>query len=146
MAAIQKVTTNFRAAARNSIIKKVSVQIFIFFAFLIFQPFVEAKDLISGQYISSSGKEIVLSLRILSPAPGNLIVEQYLSSKNSIVSTSPKAKKRSAGKVKWLFRNTAVGRLSISIQLQSPLQGEIKGVVRYRDPNSGNFIESRISP
>ncbi len=146
MAAIQKVTTNFRPTAYNSIITKVSVQISIFLAFLIFQPSVEAKDLISGQYISSSGREIVLSLQILPPAPGNLIVEQYLSPRNSIVSTSPNAKKRGPGKVKWLFRNTAVGRLSISILLQSPLQGQIKGVVRYRDPESGQFIESRISP
>ncbi|MCK5516089.1 MAG: hypothetical protein KAI39_04370 [Desulfobulbaceae bacterium] len=146
MVPIQMVTTNFRPAAYNAIIKKILLQLFIFLTFLVFQHVAEAKNLISGQYVTSSGKEIILSLQILNPAPANLIVEQYLSPKNAVVSTSPKAKKRTSGKIKWLFRNTAVGRLSISIHLQSPLQGKIRGVVRYRDPVSGNFIESRISP
>ena len=131
---------------RGVIMKIVHTLIFILFVSLMFQPLAQAKTLITGQYASSSGKTIVLNLHIQDPAPANLIVEQYLSPQNSVVSTSPKAKKGSAGKIKWLFRNTASGRLTISIQLKSPLQGKITGVVRYRDPINGNFVESQISP
>lgn len=105
-----------------------------------------SQTLVSGRYASSSGNRIVLNLNISNPAPANLIVEQFLSADNSIVSTSPKTKKRSGGKLKWLFRNTSPGRLTLAIQLQSSLKGTIRGVVRYRDPVSGNFIETQIAP
>ena len=123
-----------------------TVLIYIFTAVLMSQTGAEAKTLVTGEYASSSGNNIVLNLHILNPAPANLIVEQHLSGQNSVVSTSPKAKKKSAGKIKWLFRNTANGSFSISIQLRSALQGKIKAVIRYRDPVSGDFIESNISP
>ena len=123
-----------------------TVLICILTAVLMSQTGAEAKTLVTGEYASSSGNQIVLNLHILNPAPANLIVEQYLSAKNSVVSTSPRAKKKSAGKIKWLFRNTVDGSFSISIQLRSALQGKIKAVIRYRDPVSGNFIESNISP
>jgi hypothetical protein len=123
-----------------------AVLICIFTAVLLSQTGAEAKTLVTGEYASSSGNKIVLNLHILNPAPANLIVEQYISPKNSIVSTSPKAKKGSAGKIKWLFRNTVNGTISISIQLQSSLKGKVRAVVRYRDPVSGDFVESDISP
>jgi len=139
---------DFIPVKSNSFKKHIFPLIFLSLIWLMVQIPTEAmsKNLVTGQYGSSSGKRIVLNLHIQNPAPANLIVEQYLSPQNSIVSTSPRAKKDSAGKIKWLFRNTATGKLSISIQLKSPLKGKIRGVVRYRDPGSGAFIESQISP
>lgn len=130
----------------TTITEKIFQLISILIAIFICHAPVEAKTLVTGQYSSSSGKHIVLNMQISSPAPANLIVEQNISPQNVIISSSPRAKKSSRGKLKWLFRNTDHGQFSISIKLQSPLQGRINAVVRYRDPDSGNFIESQISP
>ncbi len=107
-----------------------------------------AANLVSGRYLSASGTTLVLSLTIQSPSPANLIVEQYLSPGNSIVATSPRAIKIDAAQstLKWLFRNTQSGNLTLTIQLSAPLQGNASAKVRYRDPNGGAFIELRIQP
>ena len=123
-----------------------AVLICIFTAVLMSQTDAEAKTLVTGEYASSSGNKIVLNLHILNPAPTNLIVEQYFNPQNSVISIGPKPIKRSPGKIKWLFRNTRSGRFSISIKLRSPLRGQIRGVVRYRDPVHGDFVEFHISP
>ncbi len=107
-----------------------------------------AADLVSGRYLSSTGTKIVLSLSVQTPAVSNLIVEQYLSPGNDIFSTSPKAKKVRAdkGKCKWLFRNTRKGNITLSIQLKTPLKGNVYAMVRYRNPDGGGFQELQIKP
>ncbi len=110
---------------------------------------VNATDsLVSGKYVSSSGTDIILNLTIQNPAPANLIVEQYLSPENKIIDTFPIAKKidSAQGNIKWLFKNTRNGILSLSIQLDSPLIDEISAIVRYRTPRGGAFTELRITP
>ncbi|MGW8195365.1 MAG: hypothetical protein ACWGOX_13995 [Desulforhopalus sp.] len=104
--------------------------------------------LVSARYLSASGKDIVLSLAIGTPAPASLIVEQYLPPGTTVLSTSPRAKKidNTRGNVKWLFRNTASGNLRLSITLRAPINGGISATVRYRDPQSGAFTELRIAP
>ena len=64
-----------------------AVLICIFTAVLLSQTGAEAKTLVTGEYASSSGNKIVLNLHILNPAPANLIVEQYISPKNSIANS-----------------------------------------------------------
>ncbi len=105
-------------------------------------------NLVSGKYASFTGNDIVLNLTIQNPAPANLIVEQYLSPENEIIATSPQAKKidRVQGNIKWLFKNTRNGILSLSIRLSEPLSGEISAIVRYRSPQGGAFTELRIVP
>jgi hypothetical protein len=111
-------------------------------------PAYAADNLITGKYIFSSATEIVLNLSIPNPAPANLIVEQYLSPGNAIANTSPQARKidKTQGNVKWLFKNTKDGILSLSIKLISPLNGDISAIVRYRLPQGGEFTELRITP
>jgi hypothetical protein len=106
----------------------------------------KAETDITGAYSSASGKQIILELNISSHTPVNLIVEQFIDPKNFILTTSPRARKRSSGKIKWLFRNIADGSLSISIHLRSALQGNISAIVRYRNPENGQFIETQITP
>ncbi|MBU1566367.1 MAG: hypothetical protein KJ630_12175 [Proteobacteria bacterium] len=105
-------------------------------------------SLVTGKYISYSGTDIVLHLTIQNPAPANLIVEQYLSPENVIIDTAPQAKKidSAQGNIKWLFKNTRNGILSLSIQLDSPLVDDISAIVRYRTPQGGAFTELRITP
>lgn len=107
-----------------------------------------AEDLVTGKYISSNGKDIILHLTIQNPAPANLIVEQYLSPENTIQNTTPAAKKidNTQGNVKWLFKNTRNGVLSLSIHLSAPLNGDISAIVRYRIPQTGTFTELKITP
>ncbi|WP_457577015.1 hypothetical protein [Desulfomarina sp.] len=120
--------------------------LFILFVVLFSNGNTKAETFIDGTYSSASGKQIVLELNISSRRPVNLIVEQFLDPSNFILTTSPGAKKRSSGKIKWLFRNISDRRLSISIRLRSPLKGTISAIVRYRDPDSGQFIESQVIP
>jgi hypothetical protein len=108
----------------------------------------QAESLVTGKYTSSSGNEVVLNLTIQNPAPANLIVEQYLSPENIIIGTSPLAKKidNGQGSVKWLFKNTRSGSLSLTIRLNNPLSGNVSAIVRYRAPHGGAFTELRITP
>lgn len=107
-----------------------------------------ADNLVTGKYVSSSGTDIVLNLTIQNPAPANLIVEQYLSPENKIIDTTPQAKKIDVaqGNIKWLFKNTRNGILSLSLRLDNPLIGDISAIVRYRAPQGGAFTELRIAP
>ncbi len=124
----------------------------VFFLFaVILSPYSEAAlaaNLVTGRYLSASGTNVVLVLSIQNPSPSNLIIEQYLSPGNSIVATSPRAIKVDAAqnKVKWLFRNTQSGDITLSIQLKAPLKGNASARVRYRAPNGGAFTELQISP
>lgn len=107
-----------------------------------------AATAVSGKHLSTAGKKIVLALSVRSPAPSSLIVEQYISPGNSVISTSPPAKKvnKKNGKIKWLFRNISPGRLTITTLLQRPLKGTVNTFVRYRDPATGQYIEKNIHP
>jgi len=107
-----------------------------------------AENLVTGKYISSNGTDIILHLTIQNPAPANLIVEQYLGPENIILNTTPAAKKTDStqGNIKWLFKNTRNGILSLTIHLSAPLNGDISAIVRYRTPQGGTFTELRITP
>ncbi|MDK9707667.1 MAG: hypothetical protein OEL83_11520 [Desulforhopalus sp.] len=111
-------------------------------------PAYAVDNLVSGKYFFSSETEIILNISIPNPAPANLIVEQHIASGNEIISTSPQARKidKAEGKVKWLFKKTKDGILSLSIKLKSPLSGDISAMVRYRSPQGGAFTELRITP
>lgn len=125
----------------------ISLSIFLM-VFLLHQQPASAAGSVAGRYLSASGTSIVLSLSMHNPSPANLIVEQYLSSGNKIVATSPPAKKITAGgsKVKWLLTNMQNRTITLTIRLAAPLQGKISAMVRYREPGSGAFTELRIVP
>jgi hypothetical protein len=129
-------------------LKAFAVCFLLLFGILFYSGYANAANLVSGRYVSATGTKIVLSLSIQNPPPLNLIVEQYLSPGNSIVATSPQAKKISTGKgkCKWLFRNTRSGKITVSIQLKAPLKGSVRAMIRYREPNGGKFTELQISP
>lgn len=119
----------------------------LLFAFIVFPSRGSASPKVSGKYLSVSGKKIILGLTIKSPAPSNLIVEQFLAPGNKIGRTAPPAKKINSrtGKIKWLFRNTSPGNLTIMTFLNAPVKGTVSSIVRYRDPATGKYIEQRIN-
>jgi hypothetical protein len=103
---------------------------------------------VSGGYASAGGTNIVLTLSVQTTAPANLIIEQYMSRGNRVLSTSPRAKKIEGGgaRIKWLVRNFPSGSLQLSTRLRAPLAGNVKAVIKYRDPDTGQFTEIRIAP
>ena len=105
-------------------------------------------NMVTGKYAASIGSEIVLHLTIQNPAPANLIVEQYFAPENTVIESSPRAKKidASQGTVKWLFKNIKAGNLSLCTRFGNPLHGDISAIVRYRSPQSGAFTELKIIP
>lgn len=110
---------------------------------------VSAADLVTGQYTSSSGKSITLSLNIHSPAPVSLIIEQYLPPGTEILTSKPEFKKynRKKGKVKWLLKNIRSGKMTVSLKLANEIaQGSVQALLRCKDPSTGKFIEKKIHP
>jgi hypothetical protein len=102
---------------------------------------------VNGRYSTSSGTEIVFILTIGSSAPAGLIVEQHLEPGNSIIGTSPGARKiDNNGIVKWLFRKTKPGQYTLTTRLGQPLKGKIHTTIRYRAPGSGTLIAKTITP
>ncbi len=116
--------------------------------FSICTGYVFASDTLSGTYLSASGPQIILQLDIGTPAPRALIVEQFISSQNTVTGTSPGAKKinREKGIIKWLFKNPAPGRLILTTNLDRPLMGSIDTVVRFNTPNGGRMNQVHFRP
>lgn len=110
---------------------------------------VSAADIVSGHYISSSGKTIELALDIQSPAPASLIIEQYLPPGTRVTGSQPKLKKYNIkkGKAKWLLKNVRSGKMIVQLQLADKIgKGNIRALLRCKDPASGDFIEKTVTP
>ena len=108
-----------------------------------------AAGLVSGHYVSSSGKIVELSLEIKSPPPASLILEQYLPPGTEIIRSQPKFKKYSIGngEAKWLLKDVSPGKMSVRLELADKVaKGGIRALIRYKDPASGEFVESTVLP
>ena len=102
---------------------------------------------ITGQYLSSTGSTIILEISISQPAPPSIIIEQSMAKTNTIKSVSPNPKIiNKNGRIKWLLTNLNPGKQRLTTQLTAPLNGNVRGVLRYRDPDSGQFTELIITP
>ena len=129
--------------------RKLSNVIFFCLTLLLFSYSMAcAGNAITGNYASAGGKVITLHLNIKSNFPANIIVEQYLKPGNKIIETRPRASKvdPNSEKVKWLFRNVKSGKKEIIIKLGSALKGDISAMIRYRNRQSGEFIELLVAP
>lgn len=98
---------------------------------------------VSGRWQQRTGKKIVLELALSSPAPLNIIVEQYLSGPVEVVTTTPHAKKiEQDGKViKWLLRDVHSGTITLQTILKKSHSEKVSAIIRYRTPQSGAFTE-----
>ena len=102
---------------------------------------------VTGRYLKASGTTVVFELSVDKPAPSSIIVEHSFSTKNQVLSASPKPKKiNKNGQVKWLVTNVSPGKKQFSLQLAAPLSGTVQGSLRYRDPTTGQFTENSIRP
>lgn len=103
---------------------------------------------VRGQYLNTSGGTVLLQLHIASPAPQNLILEQYIPPGTTVLSTSPRARKvnSQSGVVKWLFKQISTGTINVSMKV-SPNESSraVNGTLRYR-AKGGQMVETRITP
>jgi hypothetical protein len=105
-----------------------------------------AAEAVTGRYLAASGNTIKLQLKIASPAPQNLILEQYVPPGTQILNTSPKARKINSrsGVVKWLFKGVSPGVTVITMQVSPAAATKaVNGMLRYRLPGGG-MSEQRI--
>ncbi len=109
----------------------------------------EAGELVHGEYLSSSGKVIQLSITTGTPPPSHIIVAQIIPPGVKVDRTQPEAQKISIskGKVKWLLKKVQSGSQTLSITLSKQIDhSTISATLRYRDPVTGRYIESLITP
>jgi len=105
-----------------------------------------ASEPVSARYLGVSGDTVRLRLTISSPAPQNMILEQYLPPGAQLVSASPSARQiRNSSVVKWLFKHISAGSIDVSMQVTPPSAARnVSGTLRYRLPG-GEMRELRIS-
>lgn len=102
-----------------------------------------------AQYQNGSGKTITFLVEVTSPAPSSLIVQHFHPTGITIIGTSPQANKVNPGSgiAKWFLKNIQPGTYRFSLSFnKSVTQGDIRLILRYRDPASGSFKESAVSP
>lgn len=128
----------------------------MFFSYLLFACVIllwgspaSARDLISGKYISSAGRSIILDLDVKGPSISNLIVHQFLSADVDIIHSSPPLMKfdRKSGKAQWLIKKVKPGHVRISMELSKAiLPGHVRAEVRCRDQETGQMMDIAINP
>lgn len=102
---------------------------------------------VNGRYLKGSGKTVVLEISVGKPAPSSVIVEQLFNPQNKITNVSPQAKKVGGnGQVKWLVKKPRPGKQKFTINLSGPLKGSVRGVIRFKDPSTGKFVEKSVRP
>lgn len=106
-----------------------------------------AAEPVSASYLGVSGDTVRLRVTIGSPAPQNLILEQYLPPGAQMIGSSPSARQvKNSGVVKWLFKNISPGNIDVSMRVSPPAAAKnVGGTIRYRMPGGGKMQELRIS-
>ncbi len=99
-----------------------------------------AAELISGEYVSSEGTEIVLELSIKSPPPSSVIIIMRLPKGTETMKAEPATRTKKDGEAKWLLKDLSEGSHRISLLLAAPLpEGAVSCEVRYRNPATGDM-------
>ncbi|BHH82975.1 hypothetical protein [Desulforhopalus sp. 52FAK] len=128
-------------------LKTRNIQCFLTVLIIGLLPLASHASTVNGRYLKGSGSTITLEISVGKPAPSSIIVEQSFSQKNKVTAAQPKPNKMSGnGNAKWLLKNIKPGKKRFTLQLASPLKGSIRGVVRYKDPASGKFLEQSFTP
>lgn len=108
-----------------------------------------AEDPAVINYQNVSGKKVVFTVEVASPAPSTLIVQHYHSAGNDLVAASPRAQQidNKRGYSKWLLRNVRPGVYPFSLTFNKNVRpGDLQLILRYRDPQGGGFFEKFSRP
>ncbi len=107
-----------------------------------------AGDKISARYILRA-KTVVLEIDVSPPGPGTIILTQHLPGETVITRAEPKysSYNREKGKAKWLLKDIGPGRHKVTLELASPADPKgLKGVIAYKDPDTGKLAKITIIP
>lgn len=108
-----------------------------------------SSELVHGKYLSSSGKVIQLQITTGTPPPAHIIVAQMIPPGAKVVHSKPQAQKinQKTGEIKWLLKKTQPGSRMLRIELRSSVQSSsVSAVLRYRNPVTGHYVESLVTP
>lgn len=137
----------------NYMIKIPKLHTFFFFAAIAVMQLYSASYAkaasVTGAYKSVTNKNAAFSITIASPSPSNLIIQNHHTPGVKVSTESPSASKVNyrEGTVKWLLKNTRPGSYSFSVNFAGPVSpADIYLILRYRDPATGNFLETQIRP
>ncbi len=109
----------------------------------------KAGELVHGKFLSSSGKLIQLQITTGTPPPSHIIVSLEIPPGVEVNRTQPDAQKIriKKGKIKWLLKNVQSGSQTFSVELSKAIKPSVSfAIVRYRDPATGNYIKTLITP
>ncbi len=106
-----------------------------------------SQELITANYETKDGRNILLTINISPHGPNNIIVIQKLPPGVDLIETSPMYRKFNAKKreVKWLLKGARPGRFTIKMTISNRITLEkLRGEIRYRDPEKGTIISYPI--
>lgn len=100
-----------------------------------------------GRYVPGQDNTVVLQITVQRPAPAAFIVLQTMDSGLSLIAASPPPMGGNPGgsSVKWLFKRPRPGQLVVNMQFAQPVElNQLEGTIRYRHPQDGSLVFSRI--
>jgi hypothetical protein len=107
-----------------------------------------AVPLVSAHYTQQDASAGRLQLNIAAPAPSSVIVSLTLPEGSDILSASPDFKKRSKRpqEIKWLLKEVAPGKRTISFKLSAPFSfSQLHCIVQYMEPGDGKMITLQVT-
>jgi hypothetical protein len=107
----------------------------------------KAEGDLSGRYLPSDGRELVLRIDIGEPPPASLILIQQIPPGIAPLSATPPYKKADlvTGELKWLLKLPAAGSHEIRVHFAEELpSGSVRAILRCKDPTTGEFMTVTI--
>ena len=123
--------------------------ILIIAACILFSTNAYTKGVVSGRYISVTENTIKFVVNVSIPAPANLIIHHFHPAQTILLNTIPQASKvnNEDGSAKWFLKSVKPGKISFTLSFKKHIsENDIRVILRYSDPSTGNFIESTILP
>lgn len=114
---------------------------------LIFSVQAWAVGVVSGRYLSRTAKELILEIKVGSPAPATLIIIQHLPPGTMPAAANPPYKKINVqkGEVRWLLRKVQPGTLTVQLKLSTPVKpDQVNAEIRCMDPATGKLVTTQV--
>ncbi|MDH4317887.1 MAG: hypothetical protein OEV64_05810 [Desulfobulbaceae bacterium] len=104
-------------------------------------------EALRADYVSGTGKEVVVRLTVGESAPSPIILIQRFPPGFEVLDARPPAQKTNPakGEYKWLLRGVTPGTISVRATMNREVSpGELSGEIRYRPSGGGEMIVEPI--
>lgn len=114
---------------------------------MVWPQHLHAKNSVTGRYQGAGSDQVTIQLVVSDPAPMAFIVLQRLPKGVRLLSASPNPSGGTKGAtVKWLFKHARPGNHTVVMRLSMPVApGQLQGEIRFRHPDSGAMITTKIN-